>query len=249
MFVNVSLVDFSQYIPWWNRGRRQLRTVNPTFTQTLVSAPGAPASPLATSQEAATPLALRVAARAHRTPPSGLRRAAAESWLTASRQPPPPALGPQIPLRVGPATLRLAAQAQRILRLQPQLRRSKPPWVPRGATNAMRNGERTAGRQTIGWLSWLRRASLAAASAPEPPVVVSPSSYVVCRALTSIPSFTDAAAEDYDPRFPRRDRPARLRQSAGFLSQQTHSQAGGVPPTAGTTPHTLQKIFVLKRMT
>ena len=157
MFVNVSLVDFSQYIPWWNRGRRQLRTVNPTFTQTLVSAPGAPASPLATSQEAATPLALRVAARAHRTPPSGLRRAAAESWLTASRQPPPPALGPQIPLRVGPATLRLAAQAQRILRLQPQLRRSKPPW-PR-----YRIAETAA--------AGAQRPPVLAPSAPAPPTV------------------------------------------------------------------------------
>ena len=88
-------------------------------------------------------------------------------------------------------------------------------------------------------------ATLTVAPSSAPPAVVSPSSYVVGRALTSIPSFTGAATDDYDNyisdfqgKIASKAMPFRL------LSGSTNSFSSlRVPPRAATTPRILPKIF------
>ena len=69
---------------------------------------------------------------------------------------------------------------------------------PRGATGALCGKQR--GREADARVTLLaaQLATLTGAPSPAPPAVVSPSSYVIGRALTSIPSVTCAAKEDYD---------------------------------------------------
>ena len=99
-----------------------------------------------------------------------------------------------------------------------------------------RNAERRADRREADDRVALLAAQLApltVASLPAPSAVVCPSSYVVGQALTSIPSFTGAATEDYDNYTKARSahEATPFRRRSGPTNSFSSSR---VPPRSGT---------------